>query len=193
MVYDNIFVLSAGRSGSTTFAQACKKLSNYTSLHESRSALLADNRFAYPLHHIEVDNRLCWFLGEMDIRFNNSKTLYVNLVRDPERTAMSFLNRLRTSKYKSSIIRAFAYGIVMKAGDWKEEEEPEIARFYLRTVTLNIDMFLKDKNSLVVHLEDDGESFDAFLQAISAEGDLDGARSIWREIHNADSQGTHKQ
>ena len=42
MKYDHIFVLSPGRSGSKTFAEACKHLINYTSAHESRGGKIGE-------------------------------------------------------------------------------------------------------------------------------------------------------
>ena len=48
-----------------------------------------------------------------------------------------------------------------------------------------IELFLKDRVHHTVHLEDGGESFNGFLQMISAEGDLEKVRSTWLEVHNA--------
>jgi hypothetical protein len=82
-------------------------------------------------------------------------------------------------------MNAFAHGILMKPGDWTSDEEAEVAKFYVETIHLNIADFVKSKNHLVVHLQDGGDSFDRFLSAIDAEGDLVAARATWKQVHNA--------
>jgi hypothetical protein len=183
--YENVFVLSPGRSGSKTFVEACAHITNYSSAHESRAAMLGENRFAYPISHIEADNRLTWFLGPLGDRFTNPKVLYINLIRDTDKTVDSFLHRLRNSQYRASIISAFAHGIVMKPGDWTAAEEAEVAKLYVSTVQSNINQFISTRNSLTVKLEDGGESFRRFLQEISAEGDEERILETWLQVHNA--------
>ena len=185
MRYDNVFVLSPGRSGSKSFVEASKHLSNYSASHESRGGKLGEERFAYPQFHIEADNRLCWFLGPLSERFKEREVLYVHLIRDFEATVDSFLHRLRNSTYRSSIIDAFAHGVLMKPGDWTPEEEVEVARLYVSTIHSNIEEFLRSRNSISVQLDDGGGSFDAFLEQISADGDLTLTRNTWQQIHNA--------
>jgi len=183
--YKNIFVLSPGRSGSKSIVEATSHLTNYTSAHESRAARLGNERFNYPDFHIEADNRLCWFFGEMSQRFSGDDVLYVHLKRDLQDTADSFLHRLRNSNYRASIMNAVAHGILMKPGDWTPDQEAEVAKFYVETIHSNIADFVKSKNHLVVHLQDGGESFDQFISAIDAEGDLEVARATWKQVHNA--------
>jgi len=81
-MYTNIFVLSTGRCGSTTFYKACSHFSNYTSGHETLSSKLGIQRFAYPAFHIESDNRLSWLLGRLDTEYGNS-AFYVHLTSRP--------------------------------------------------------------------------------------------------------------
>lgn len=184
MRFKNIFVLSPGRSGSKTFIEASSHLTNYSAAHESLSAHLGDKRFDYPAHHIEADNRLIWFTGELAKRFPDD-VLYVNLIRDFDATVDSFHHRLQNSSYRASIMNAFAHGILMKPGDWRAEQERDLAAFYVETVQSNIEFFLKDRTHLTVHLEDGGESFNEFLQLINAEGDMGKVRSTWMQVHNA--------
>lgn len=73
----------------------------------------------------------------------------------------------------------------MKPKDWKEEEEPKLAQFYVETVHSNISEFLSNRNHLIVNLQDGGETFDSFLEVIEAEGDLQKVRQTWKQIHNA--------
>lgn len=185
MKYQNIFVLSPGRSGSKSFVEASSHLTNYSAAHESRAALLGAERFNFPSAHIEADNRLCWFFGELSAKYSGEGVLYIHLIRDLQQTADSFLHRLRNSTYRASIMNAFSHGILMKPGDWSPDEEALVARFYVDTIHANIRDFLKDKKYLVVHLQDGGTSFDNFLTEIEAEGDLTAARETWQQIHNA--------
>lgn len=184
MAFRNIFVLSPGRSGSKTFVEACLHLSNYTAAHESLASKIGDERFAYPQNHIEADNRLTWFTGEMSKRFTDD-VFFVNLIRDHAATVDSFYHRLQNSMYRASIMSAFAHGIIAKPKDWRPEQERDLARFYVDTVKSNIEFFLKDRPHHVVHLEDGGKTFNEFLQIIGAEGDIESARKTWLEVHNA--------
>jgi len=184
MSFKNVFVLSPGRSGSKTFVEACNHLTNYSSAHESLSSKMGDERFAYPDRHIEADNRLTWFTGELARRFSED-VLYIHLIRDFDATVDSFHHRLVNSAYRSSIMSAFGHGILMKPGDWPKEQERDLAKFYVETVHSNIKYFLSNRLHHVVHLEDGGDSFDRFLEIIGAEGDLDQARATWLKVHNA--------
>jgi len=88
----NVFVLNTGRCGSTTFARACRHISNFSSAHESRTYLFGEERLAYPSNHIEVDNRLSWLLGRLDRKYGD-RAVYVHLKRNIHDTAASFVAR----------------------------------------------------------------------------------------------------
>jgi hypothetical protein len=182
--YKNVFVLSPGRSGSKTFIEASRHLTNYSAAHESLASKIGDERFAYPEHHIEADNRLTWFTGQLAERFPDD-VMYIHLIRDFDATVDSFQHRLQNSAYRASIMNAFAHGIVMKPGDWREDQQRDLAAFYVETVKTNIEFFLKDRPHHVVHLEDGGKCFNEFLTLIGAEGDLEKASSTWLQVHNA--------
>jgi len=77
----NVFVLCAGRCGSVTFIEVAKHVCNYIAGHETRTALNGHARFAYPVGHIEADNRLSWLLGRLDDRYGD-EAFYVHLQRD---------------------------------------------------------------------------------------------------------------
>ena len=82
--YRVVFVLSAGRAGSNTFAQACQHITNYTAGHESRVGMVADDKLSYPERHIEADNRLVWLLGRIEQQYGD-EAYYVYLRRDIKR------------------------------------------------------------------------------------------------------------
>jgi len=103
----NVFVLCTGRCGSMTFSEACKHIKNYTSSHESKNHLFGKERLNYPNNHIEVDNRLSWFLGSMDKKYGND-AYYVHLKRDTLNVAKSYLER-----WEFGITKSYHNGIIL--------------------------------------------------------------------------------
>ena len=175
----NIFVLNTGRCGSTTFIKACKHISNYSSEHESRSAMVGEERRDYPENHIEADNRLSWLLGRLDKKYGDT-ALYIHLKRNEVATAQSF-----TKRYSFGIIKAYrGTGIMMGLSD---DIDPMIVSMdYCETVNSNIDHFLKDKSKkLTINLESIEQGFLDFWTMINAEGDIDLALTELNKKHNA--------
>lgn len=177
----NVFILNAGRSGSLTFINACRHITNYTCAHESRSGHLGDARFQYPQNHIEADNRLSWFLGRLDRAFGND-AFYVHLRRNRSDTAGSF-----TGRYTGGIIRAYRKTILI--GLPRDTDAMDVALDYCDTVESNIELFLRDKsNKMDFSLENAGEVFPEFWELIQAEGDLNTALSEFGTAYNASQQ-----
>lgn len=171
------FVLTTGRSGSTTFARACSHLTNYGSAHESRTRLVQD-RLTYPDGHIEVDNRLAWFLGSLDARYGDDP-VYVWLTRDPEATAVSYAARFTGA---SSIVHAFGCGVLRTEGDY---DPLEVSRLIVSTVNDNIALFLRDKTKVAhASLPDLRPGFDEMCEHLDAEGDMDAAHTELQKHHN---------
>ena len=107
----NIFCLCAGRTASTSFAKACSHIPNFTSAHESLVGILSTHRSDYPSHHIEIDNRLVWFLPQLDKNFAYKDTFYIHLKRNKVNVAKSYLKRWHL---KESIVKSYGHGILMK-------------------------------------------------------------------------------
>ena len=177
----NVFVLCTGRCGSTTFVRACGHMQNYTTAHESRCHLIGHERFAYPPDHIEVDNRLVWFLGRIERTFGD-RARYVHLVRDPEATARSYAKRA-----DRGIIMAYRTEILMRALRRNAKATTmDFCRDYVETVTENILAFLHDKSAVMtVRLEEAEADFARFWGWIGAIGDVEAAVAEWRIRHNA--------
>ena len=174
----NIFILNAGRSGSLTFIQACRHISNYTCAHESRSGLLGEAHFTYPPQHIEADNRLSWFLGRLD-RAYGKHAIYVHLRRSDHETATSFARR-----YSGGIIRAYRKTILM--GLPQDSAAHAVALDYCDTIHSNIELFLRDKpHKMDFAIENARQDFRQFWELIKAEGDLDAALSEFDQHYNA--------
>lgn len=178
----NIFVLSTGRCGSTTFAQACQYIKNFSVAHESRFGTLRD-RVKYPDDHIEVDNRLSWFLGRLDRRYGDS-AFYVHQKRDLEATAASLKRR-----YNARTIKAYRKSIIWNADDDLRVSPLDVCRHYCVTVNSNIELFLKDKTrSMEFRLESAKGDFREFWDRIGAEGNLSKSLNEWDRKHNASSK-----
>lgn len=174
----NIFVLCTGRCGSVTFAKACSHVTNYTAGHETRAKLTGSDRLKYPARHIEVDNRLSWFLGRLDDRFGDD-AFYVHLWRDPVRVAESMNRRWHL---RNGIIRGYADNICAAP----VRDPLATCQDYVETVTANIRLFLKDKSrKFDFNLDDAPVAWPAFWREISAEGDFNAASSEFSVIHNA--------
>ena len=167
-----VFILCTGRCGSTTFIKACKHIENYTASHESLSKRLDETRFDYPDNHIEADNRLSWFLGDLGTRFNND-TLFVHLLRNKEDTTISLNKRW----HEYSINRAFVTAICMSSIDkLSETEKLKACGFYYDTVNNNIRHFLlNQQKKLTINLENIKDDFASFWTLIDAKGDFQAA------------------
>jgi hypothetical protein len=174
----NVFVFNTGRCASSTFAAACRHITNYSTGLESRTGSLGRERLAYPDAHIEVDNRLAWFLGRLDEIYGD-QAFYVHLVRNREETAVSY-----TKRYQNGIIRAYRSSILLKMPD--TVDPLSVCRDYWDTVNSNIRLFLKDKShTMTFHLDDAHDAFRRFWQQINAEGDLAAALPEWNVRHNS--------
>lgn len=177
----NVFVLSTGRCGSTTFAKACAHIANYTSAHESRVAMLGPARLDYPENHIESDNRLAWFLGRMEKRYGDG-AFYVHLTRDRMAVARSYAKRLEPGM----IMPAYAQGIHLGLPQDIAPLALDIALDYVDTVTANIEAFLAGKTRRMdFRLEDAKADFERFWVAIGAQGNLAAALAEFDVAHNA--------
>lgn len=172
-----VFVLTTGRSGSTTFARACAHSENFSVGHESRWQLLGPARLDYADQHIEIDNRLCWLLGRLDARFGDD-AFYVHLWRDRQAVAESYCRRRFG---RGSIIRAYSQGIL-----YRSQTDLADCLDYCDTVNANIRHFLRDKTrALTVDLAQAEADFVRFWEAIGARGDLEAALQEWQTLYNA--------
>lgn len=181
-----VFVLCTGRCGSVTLAEAFKHADNFTAGHEGRSQFHPRDRLEFPDQHIEVDNRLAWFLGELDQRYGD-EPLYVHLRRDPEETARSYVERWPhlERRHDPSIMGAYAHGI-HKRSEWPEEDRLDVARGYVATVTANIELFLRGRSHTSdVHLDTLGEGIGRIWDQIGASGDRAAAVRTASEHFNA--------
>ncbi len=174
----NVFVLSTGRCGSTTFVRACTHITNYTAGHVSRAGMLGSERMAFPKDHIEADARLPWFLGRLDEAFGDD-ALYVHLTRNDQAVARSHVDR-----WHFGITKAYREGILH---DLPEGVDPmSLTMDYVHTVNANIRYFMKQRpHTMLFRLEHAKEDFKAFWTRIGAQGDLEAALDEFEVRHNA--------
>lgn len=176
-----VFVLTTGRAGSTTFAHAAEHIEGMTAGHETRARCL-QGRLDYPDEHIEVDNRLAWFLGSLDARYADHETFYVHLRRDAEKVATSYLDRWHI---RVSVVRAFYQGILMNREKPTPEQALDACRLFVDSVEDNIRFFLKHRSNWAeVRLEHMEVDFVTFMQKAGLKGNHAAIREILRARHN---------
>ena len=175
----NIFVLSSGRSGTVTFAAACKHIKGFSVGHEQNVCLTGEDRFSYPDNHIEVDNRLSWLLGRLD-SCHSSSAFYVHLTRDPKKVYESFY--CRRNRFKT-IVNAYHEGVLMRSDAVSQNSCKDL----VHTIDANIKLFLKDKTecSVTVSLENIESDFFDFVRRIDVEVDEKKALKALRTAHNS--------
>ena len=179
-----VFVLSTGRSGSTTFTKACKHINNYTAGHEINAGKIGEERYNYPDNHIESDNRLCWHLGQLHELYSDEDTVYVYIRREKNKVAGSFMRRYFKP---TSIIDAFCEGIQqMPPEKLSKDERLEACHDYIDTLEANVRFFMSHKpNTFYMQLENMQNEFIRFWKFIGAEGNLDEALEEFKRQHNA--------
>lgn len=190
--YMNVFILSTGRCGSYTFWNACRHITNYTAGHETLSAVrigggkVAYSPIHYPENHIEIDNRLSWFLGTLEKNYGEP-AFYVHLMRNPAEVSRSFVAR-----GIDSILFSYAWGNLQyrhRSQVLTNDEKFKIGLHYCETVNDNIALFLKDKpNKLTIWLPNINADFPKFWRAIGAEGDADNAIGEWAQVQNKSAE-----
>jgi len=179
----NIFCLSTGRCGSTTFTKSFSHALNYTSGHETHKRLVGNQRFAYPDNHIESDNRLSWMLGSLD-RFYGDAPIYVYLSRDTEQVIQSFTKRYSLNNI-AGIMHGFGHGILQQPKKYEDENLAKLAEMYVGVVTDNIESFLKDKTKVVrFDVDKPRDSIHKIWEMGKIEGDVQKAVDEWNIKYN---------
>jgi len=172
----NVFILGTGRCGTTTFSKACGYVRGYTVGHESRWRKTGDDRLNYPGNHIEVDNRLSWYLGRLHARFNHD-VLYVHLARDRAGVIESFLQRQPTA-----LIQGWRRGVVCSISS--DDDLPAMVADYVDAVLANVGLFVRDRGGLTIRIEDPIDGFAEMCDRLGADVDIDEAIETLGQRHN---------
>jgi hypothetical protein len=179
----NIFCLSTGRCGSTTFARSFEHLTNYTSGHETRSRILGKGRLDYPDQHIESDNRLAWFLGGLEKKYGDS-AIYVHLTRDVDQVIDSYSKRYNPT-WQTGIIFGYAHSILMRNEYLTQAEIKQVAGMYVETVTDNILHFLSTKSRVVnISIDNPMVGVNELWNIAGFQGDREACELEWRKKYN---------
>lgn len=185
-----IFVLTTGRAASKTFAYACKHLDGMSAAHESNGGKIA-SRLAYPDNHVEVDNRLVWFLGGLDKRYKDEETFYVHLTRDADKVVESYLMRWHLT---ISITRAFYHGILMNPKKPDVATARESGYLFIETVDENVRFFFKNRSNWAhVRVENLEQDFFEFMKKAGLTGDVDKISQVLRHINNENKEKYRKK
>ena len=151
-------------------------MTNFGAGHETRSHKIGCDRLAYPHNHIEVDNRLMYFLGRLEARYEAS--LYVHLKRDIEATARSFQKRLGQNR---CIISAYDKTIIQN----NKNESFDLCVDYVCNANANIEAYLKGKKHIEFQLDSPNEGVENLWEFIGAEGDIGSAKEEFNTKWNA--------
>lgn len=188
-----VFVLCTGRCGSLTFAKACSHITNYTVAHESDRLVELD----YPDQHIEIDNRLAYFLGDLYYRyavFKDQDTVFATLIRDRMEVITSYAKRYRL--HGGGIMKGHQW-YVLKAPVLRKAMEMRrlgVAQHFVDATLKNIGAFnllvaatQPDIPLPLVNISGDIEKdFRHFWKDVKAEGDFDAALAEFGTKHNAE-------
>ena len=140
--------------------------------------MMQEERLNYPPNHIEVDNRLSWFLGKLDKKYGN-EAIYVHLKRNREAVAASY--NKRWDSY-GNIMPAYTRAIILQEFDAKGLD---FCLDFIDTVNSNIELFLKDKTQkMPFQLENALDDFPVFWKKIGAAGDFVKAMQEWETAYN---------
>lgn len=146
--------------------------------------ILGEARLGYPPRHIEIDNRLAWFLGRLDQRYGRD-AFYVHLRRDRAETALSYSRRA----WLGYLVFAYARGIYVGMAD--ELDWVDVAEDMCETIDSNIRLFLRDKpRQMSFSLSNAKSDFKEFWERIGATGNFELASAEWDISHNAGNSGT---
>lgn len=181
-----VFVLCTGRCGSTTLAKACAHITNFSSGHETRTHLIGAGRLDYPANHIEIDNRLSFFLGRLEARFGDAPH-FVHLTRDRAAVARSFAAR---ADKPLGLFRSYRDSLLLNLPKHAPQTpDLEVAGDLVDMMTENITQFLRGRpRVMTMRLETIDADFPRFWDWIGAEGDLEAAKAEWGQRYNATPQ-----
>jgi len=156
----NVFVVGSGRCGTVTFSSACKHIVGFSSSHETRTDDML-RRFKFPNYHIEVDNRLSWFIPRLAAMYPDA--MFVHILRNKRSVVDSFASRAETSE----ALQSFRLGPLRKTGTWKQ-----VAILYVETVLATINSAMETIPNTCMWLDIEtcyARDWDKFTDALGVE------------------------
>jgi hypothetical protein len=160
--------------------KACSYFDNYTCSHESRVGQDYSVRVDYPDSHIEVDNRLVWFLPLLEKAYGD-EAFYVHLVREHNLVAKSYMERWALNE---SIVKAFAHGIRMQP-TIKKGDRYKACLEYVEYCDWLISDFCADKSNVIqINIDELHAEFEHFAAFIGVKGNIELAKKVCEKTSN---------
>lgn len=176
----NVFILSTGRTATTAFASAAGLLPGFSAAHESRVMEPFATRIDYAPNHIEADNRLIFFLPQLEEKFGDT-AYYVYLQRDPELIAQSYARRWHLTV---SVVRAWTHGMRMKPRVRRTEIE-SCCRDFVDYADSTLSLFLaRQRNVMLYDIADAENEFLRFSRWLGVDRPPQAALDQWKKRHN---------
>lgn len=177
----HVFVTGTGRCGTVTFSKACKHIENFSCGHETKAGCCNQNRWNYPINHIEVDPHLSWTLGSILARYPDA--YYVHLQRNRKEVVESwFLRGIQPHSGAAPLIDViFQTKSVKQSPDHYRES---LGLLY-DVVNENIASALHHVMSRHIWLHEVQREFPRFWNDIAAEGDQTRALREFEIRYNA--------
>lgn len=177
----NVFIISPGRTATSAMSKALSHVSGFTSLHESRVSFLQDERINYPNFHIELDNRLSFYMPQLTKKYSKKESLLVIINRDRKSIAESYNKRWR----KINIMKAFSQGIHMRN---LNSNNIDVCLAYVNYVYETLDYFKNDwDNVLEVDFSNLNAAITQILKRINKIEDLDNVLNEMKNKSNLNS------
>lgn len=174
----NIFILSTGRCGSTSFIKACQHAVNYTAGKETRYKLLFPKKWEYPVGHIESDPRLWCQLQVLDQYFPSA--WYVHLTRDVNEVIDSYVHKFTKRSDPIGQMRAWA-----ELRGRRVDDPRELALDMIITMRTTIDNFIMGRPHMTIDINDVERKFEDFWIWGNLRGDMEAAQREFLLKHNA--------
>lgn len=154
-----VFVVGTGRCGTVTFSKACSHINNFVSGHETYSKNFSNfDKLLIPDNRIEVDPHFAHVLPLAIEKYPDAK--WVHLIRERKACVESIA--------KTNGIKHYAKFATMSVSD----DMHEISDTFYRVINANIDMWLKNTNSMKIYLENIVQEWSVFWNFIGAKGDM---------------------
>ena len=163
-----VFVVGTGRCGTSTFYQACRHITNYTSGHESAAGAFD---LDYSDQHIEVAAPLYPHIGYLIEKYPDSK--WIHLIRGRESCVLSLALQTEALNHWAKHWRQTSVSDYLK-----------VAGIYYDHVNAGIRQFLRNQSQMIVRLEAAVDKWEQFWKFIAAEGDFEKSKAEWNRKYN---------
>lgn len=177
-----VFVVGTPRSGTSTFYQACRHITNYTTSHErkmpvgKRNATIMPERKSMECddfrdNHIYVDHTIYPIMATLIEKYPDS--MWVHLKRGKKDCVRSLANQLPKEMIQ-----------IEKLYFWLYTPEETAEAYWIHTNN-NISRLLRGTNYLKIWMEHAEYQWILFWDLIKAEGDFGASSSVWDRKYNS--------